>query len=358
MKAAIISLGSTSSQWIAEALKRCFDEVENLSLKDIEIEIGAQTGKGVLYKGKPLKQYDCVYAKGSFRYSTLLRAITTQLKKTTYMPTEEQAFTRAHDKLLTHLKLQEHGVPMPKTYIVPSAESAKKLLKKVTYPIIIKMPSGTHGKGVMFADSSESAITMIDTLALLKQPFLIQEYVETEGKDIRAFVVGEKVVAAMQRSAGKGDKRANLHSGGEGTPIFLEDPERKIAIQAAQAMQAEICGVDMLKGPKGPLVIEINISPGLQGITKATKINIAEKIASYLYKKTREFKGIKTKTVTEELKELIPEENQPEKELITTIDFRGERILLPKLATTLSKIKEGEEIIINAKKGKIEVKKK
>ena len=356
MKAALISLGSTSSQWIVDALKKYFEEVDMILLKDIEIEIGAKEGKAVLYKGKPLPRYDCIYAKGSFRYGTLLRAITTHLKKTTYMPTEEQSFTRAHDKLLTHLKLQEHGIPMPKTYIVPSADAGKKLLKKLTYPIIIKMPSGTHGKGVMYADSVESASTMIDALALLKQPFLIQQYIETEGKDIRVFVIGNKAVSAMQRSAGAGDKRANLHSGGEGTAYHLSDEQRATAIKAAQVMQAEICGVDLLQSTKGPVVIEVNISPGLQGITKATNVNIAEKIAHHLYEQTKKFKG--EKTPTEELKDLIPEETGTQKEIITTVDFRGERILLPALATKISKIKEGEEVTIITSKGTIEVRRK
>ena len=108
---------------------------------------------------------------------------------------------------------------MPDTYVVSSIEAAKKILKQVKYPIILKFPHGTQGKGVMIADSFAAASSMLDTIESLKQPFLVQEYVETEGSDIRAFVVGDKVVAAYKRKAAIGEKRSNIHAGGKGEPI-------------------------------------------------------------------------------------------------------------------------------------------
>src|SRR3989338_145847 len=200
MKAAIISLGSVSSQMTAEAMRKYFDSVDMIQLRDIEVNLGKDGG--VIYRGQELGYYDCVLVKGSFRYSYLLRSIAALLeKKIPYMPFPGVSFTLAHNKLLTHLVLQQQNIPMPRTYMSPSIESAKELLKKVAYPIVMKFPEGTQGKGVMFADSLSSAASLLDALGALNQPFIIQEYVETGGTDIRALVVGDKVIASMKRKA-------------------------------------------------------------------------------------------------------------------------------------------------------------
>ena len=356
MKAAVISLGSISSRWVAVALREHFETVDELDLKDIEVELGLKNG-GVLYQGKPLEKYDCIYAKGSFRFGTLLRAITSYLSPTTYMPVNERAFTASHNKLIAHLRLQAGGVPTPKTYIVATADAGKKLLKKLQYPLIIKLPSGTHGKGVMYADSIESATSMIDALALLRQPFLLQEYVETGGTDTRAIVVGNSVVAGMIRSSAPDDKRSNLHSGGEATPVSLDAVTKNVAIKASRALECEICGVDILQTPKGPLVLEVNVSPGFQCVTNATGINVAQKVAKYLFDQTVAFKKVKNAGLLDDVKkeEPVPAEG---KEILTTIDFRGERIILPVLASKISALTEGEEVMISVQKGSIIVKKK
>ena len=214
MKAAIISLGSKSSLMTAEAMQKYFTQVDMINLKEVEVSMGKDAG--VLYQGIPLPEYDCIYIKGSFRYANLLRSITSMLdKKVAYIPLPSAAFTIVHNKLLTHLALEQHGIPMPRTYIHPSLESAKKLLKKMNYPIIMKFPEGTQGKGVLFADSYSSASSMLDALGALNQPFIIQEYVESGGSDLRVIVIGDKAVAAMRRTASSEEKRANLHAGGK-----------------------------------------------------------------------------------------------------------------------------------------------
>ncbi|MCK4522161.1 MAG: ATP-grasp domain-containing protein, partial [Nanoarchaeota archaeon] len=207
MKSAVISLGSVSSKWIVKAMSKYFDSVDDIDIRDIEINISAEK-LNVLYKGKQLNDYDCIYAKGSFRYQPILRAITTALYDTTYMPIKAPAFTVGHDKVLTQLDIQKNKIPMPKTYLSSSAQAAKKILEKMNYPIVMKFPSGTQGKGVMFADSYSSASSMLDALSALRQPFLIQEYVETGGVDTRAIVIGDKVVASMKRESTQGEKRA------------------------------------------------------------------------------------------------------------------------------------------------------
>jgi ribosomal protein S6--L-glutamate ligase len=290
MKAALVSLGSESSQWTLKAMKAYFDEVDDLDLREIEVNLGTQ-GAEVLHKGDPIKEYDCIYAKGSFRFAALLNALTCCLRRKVYMPLQQQSFMLGHDKMLTHLALQEHNIPMPKTYI-SSTDASKVVLEKISYPIVMKFPHGTQGKGVMFADSYSSASSMLDALSSLKQTFLMQEYVECDETDIRALVIGGKVVASMKRKAVKGEKRANIHAGAVAEPYELDNYGKKIAIQTAQAVGADVCGVDMLESSRGPLVIEVNLSPGLQGITKTTGVDVADEIAKFLYDKTKEFKSL------------------------------------------------------------------
>ncbi len=349
MKAAVISMGSISSERTVEEMKKLFDSVDHLNVVDLEVSM-LGTSAEILYGGKPLKQYDCIYAKGSGRYANLLRAVATVLGPECYTPVKPGAFTIGHDKLLAHLKFQVAKVPMPRTWVVSTSEAAKKILKKAPYPVVMKVPSGTHGKGVMLADSYESASSMVDALALLRQPFLIQEYVETGGTDIRAFVIGEEVVAAMKRVAAPDEKRANLHAGGEGKKAELDERTKHVAVQAAKAVGAEICGVDVLQGPRGPVVIEVNLSPGIQGISKATGINVGTQIAKYLFEKTKETLAAKK---GETMKEIVGET----KEIITKLDFRNERILLPGIVTKLTKFSEQDDVVIEANKGQLKVKK-
>jgi len=351
IKAAVISLGSKSSKWTVKALKKYIRIVDDINLKDIEATLSSQKLE-ILYKGKPLEEYDCIYAKGSFRYATLLRAVSLIASQSSYVPIKPAAFTIAHDKLLTQLRLQQQGIPMPVTYLTATPEAAKKILETIHYPIIMKFPQGTQGKGVMFADTFAAANSMLDALTALKQPFLIQEYVETGGSDIRAIVVGDKVVAAMRRKAEIGEKRANIHAGGKGEPVILDPKAKKIAVRAADAIGADICAVDILESAKGPVVIEANISPGLQGITAATKIDIADKIARYLYKKTKQIAESKKKmAATEIMKEIAAPEVG--KEILTHLDIRGERILLPDYVTKETKFSEKDEVVIKIKKDKL-----
>ena len=198
LKAALISLGSTSSKWIGKAMQKYFDEVDSYDIKGIEVTLGDKPM--VLYKGEPIPKYDCVYAKGSFRYNPILRSITSILQKESYMPITSTAFTIAHDKLITQLVLDQNKIPMPKTYLASTAKSARDILKKLNYPIIMKFPEGTQGKGVMYADSFASASSLLDTLTALKQPFLIQEFVETGGTDIRAFIIGKESFGVKRKA--------------------------------------------------------------------------------------------------------------------------------------------------------------
>lgn len=356
LKAAVISLGSKSSKMVVKALSSYIRTVDDINLKDIEVSISSKGGLEILHKGEPLEEYDCIYAKGSFRYAPLLRAITQIANKKAYMPIAAETFTIAHDKILSQLEMQKKNIPMPKTYIASTPSDAKKVLKKMNYPVIMKFPQGTQGKGVMFADSFAAANSMLDALSSTKQPFLIQEYIETGGADLRVIVVGDQVAATMQRKAAVGEKRANIHAGGTGEAYKIDPVTKKIAVETAKAVQADICAVDILESIKGPLVIEVNISPGLQGVTQATGIDVAKKIAKFLHQKAKDFSSVKKGEATKEIMDEISSLG-PGKEIITVLDFRGERILLPEVITKEAKFTDKDDVILKVEKGRLVIEK-
>ncbi len=355
MKAAIISLGSQSSLMTAEAMSKYFDQVDQINLKHIEVNLGRDSG--IFLEGQPLPFYDCIYLKGSFRYANLLRSVASLLEgKVAYMPLPASCFTTVHNKLLTHLILEQHRIPMPRTYISSNSEAAKQLLNRITYPIVLKFPEGTQGKGVMFADSPSSASSLLDAFGVLNQPVIVQEYIETGGADIRALVVGSKVAASMKRQAKTGEKRSNLHSGGTPLPVSLSNEAMAIALETAKALKADICGVDMLEGSCGPVVIEANISPGLQGINSVSAVNLPDEIAKFLYQKTKEAVAAKNNADAAEVLREISFETQPyPPSIITSLSFRGERILLPELITKIAKLSQNKEYCFKASKGRVEI---
>ena len=360
MKAAVVSLGSKSSKWVIEELKKYFDVVDDIDLKEIEISIGQEDM--VLYKGKKLDKYDCVYAKGSFRFAPVLRALTHDLSRESYMPIAPEAFSVVHDKFLTHIILQQSKIPMPKTYLASSVQASRALLDKVNYPIIMKLLQGTQGKGVLFADSHAAASSILDTLSSLNQPFIIQEFIDTGGSDTRVIVCGDKVIGAMVRKAKENEQRSNIHSGGHGEAIKASDDVKKLAIKAAKALDMDVGGIDILDGPKGPVVIEANLSPGLQGITEATKDNVAAKIAKFLYEKTVEFKQNQGGDSAEKLFgdmgiSIDAVEEGKVQNIISNLDFRGDKIILPEIVNKIAKFKEEDECVISLDKGKVTIEK-
>ncbi|MBW2990215.1 RimK family alpha-L-glutamate ligase [Candidatus Woesearchaeota archaeon] len=358
LKAAIISLGSESSKWTAKAMKKYFSEVDELDIRKIEINISGKAAE-ILFEGKPIGKYDCVYVKGSFRYAPLSKTLTSVLRKKCYVPISAEAFTIAHDKLLTHLELQKHNIPMPRTYVSSTVPAAKKILEKMNYPVIMKFPHGTGGKGVMFADSYAGASSLLDALSALRQPFIIQEYIETGGTDIRAIVVGNKVVASMERKASSMEARANWHAGGTGEAVELESATKKLAVSVAKAIGAEMCAVDMLKSVKGPLVIEANLSPGLQLVTSTTKVDVADKIAKHLYEKTIELKSREKDIEATKIMKGIDDKKawNGRKKIITTLDFRGNMILLPEMITKASDFDPEDNYELIAEPDKVIIKK-
>ncbi len=356
VRAALISLGSTSSKWTQEAMKKYFDEVDVLSLKDMEVSFSGDTSE-VLHMSEKISRYDCIFAKGSFRYAQLLGSMSAILERGCYMPLRSTSFSIGHDKLLTQLALHQADVPMPTTTIVSTVQAAKKLLEKLHFPIILKFPHGTGGKGVIYADSILVAKGILDALSALRQPFIIQEFIDTGGRDVRAFVIGDRVIAAYQRVASGKDIRANIHSGGSGEQIELDSSTKKLCVRAAQAVGADIAGVDLLMSHRGPLFLEVNLSPGLQGITATTGIDVADEIGRYLYQQTVERKAkIDKKNAQEIMKELESEQESVEQEIITGLEFRGNKVLLPEIITRLTKFNESADYKFTTSKEYLEIK--
>lgn len=197
-----------------------------------------------------------------------------------------QAITRSRDKLRCMQILSGAGIGMPITGFARNTRDVDDLIKMVGGPpLVIKLLEGTQGIGVVLAETKKAASSVIEAFYGLGNNILIQEYIkESRGTDIRAFVVDGKVVGAMKRTAKEGEFRSNLHRGGSAEVIKLNKIERETAIRAAKELGLTVCGVDMLPSDRGPLVLEVNSSPGLEGIEKATKKDIAAEIIGFLEK--------------------------------------------------------------------------
>lgn len=196
------------------------------------------------------------------------------------------AVSRARDKLRSMQLLARKGIALPKTGFANSPADSKDLIQMVGgAPLIIKLLEGTQGAGVVLADSNKAAESMIDAFKTLSANFLVQEFIaEAKGRDLRCFVVGNKVIAAMERTAVAGEFRSNIHRGGTAQPVDITPEERRIAIDAAKVMGLNIAGVDIIRSKTGPKVLEINASPGLEGIEGSTGKNIAGQIISFIEK--------------------------------------------------------------------------
>ncbi|WP_408097000.1 30S ribosomal protein S6--L-glutamate ligase [Peredibacter sp. HCB2-198] len=203
-----------------------------------------------------------------------------------YSMNESTSITRSRDKLRCLQILSRSGIGLPTTSYAHSTKMTEKLIKMVGgAPCVIKLIEGTQGKGVILGDTAKSAESVIDGFRQMKAHFLVQEFIkECNGSDIRAFVIGDKVVASMMRQAKEGEFRSNLHRGGSAIPVKISEEEAAMAVNAAKALGLNVAGVDLLRSNRGPLVLEVNSSPGLQGIETSTGLDIASMIIEYIEK--------------------------------------------------------------------------
>lgn len=239
----------------------------------------------ILYAGKTMPLPDAIIPRIGASKTFYGSAVVRQFEMMhVFTSSKSQAILRSRDKLRSMQILSRHGIGLPKTAFSAHPEQIKGLIKQLGGPpIIIKLLEGTQGKGVVLAETINAAKSALDAFYGLKANILLQEYIkEAKGKDIRVFVVDGKVVASMIRQGVQGEFRSNLHQGGVAEKIKLTKEEKDTAIKAAKALGLSIAGVDLLQSARGPLVMEVNSSPGLEGIESTTGRNVAGKIIQYI----------------------------------------------------------------------------
>lgn len=251
----------------------------------------------VHYKKQVLK-FDAIIPRIGSSVTSYGTAVLRQFEVSgVYSVNESIAISRSRDKLRAHQLLARKGVGMPITGYAHSADATDELIEFVGgSPLIVKLMESTHGKGIVLAETDKAAEGVINAFRGLNANFLVQEYIkESKGSDIRCFVIGDKVVASMQRTAKEGDFRSNLHRGGTASSVKLTPEERSLALKAAKVMGLDVAGVDIIRSAHGPLVLEVNSSPGLQGIEKVTNKDVAgmiiEHVAKNVHKGVNKTKG-------------------------------------------------------------------
>jgi ribosomal protein S6--L-glutamate ligase len=241
----------------------------------------------VMYQGKPLEPLDAVIPRIGASHTFYGTAVVRQFEiMGVFSANESQAISRSRDKLRCLQILARQGIGLPVTGFAHSTKDIEGLIDIVGgAPLVIKLLEGTQGIGVVLAETQQAAKSVIEAFRGLDANILVQEFIkEAGGADIRCFVVGEKVVAAMKRQGAAGEFRSNLHRGGSASKIRLTPEERSTAIRAAKAMGLRVAGVDLLRSNHGPVVLEVNSSPGLEGIEQATNTDVAAKIIEFIEK--------------------------------------------------------------------------
>ena len=244
----------------------------------------------VHYDGKPLPRYDAIIPRIGTSLTFYGMAVVRQFEAMgVYCLNNAAPIGASRDKLLAHQVLSRHGLGMPTTAFAKSSHDTKGILDLVGgAPVVVKLLESTQGKGVVLADNRKGASAIVDAFRGLNAHFLVQEFVkEANGSDLRCFVVDGKVVGAMMRTAADGDFRSNVHQGGSVSKVKLTSEERRASIKAAKILKLNVAGVDILRASTGPKILEVNSSPGLEGIEKATGKDIAGEIISCIESNVR-----------------------------------------------------------------------
>ena len=286
MKIAILSNGPanyTTKRLKEEAIKRGHD-VTVVKYRDAYTAI-EKNSSDVRYHGKTLERFDAIIPRIAQSYTRYGTAIVRQFEaQGAFTTAGSLAINRSRDKLRAYQVLARAGVGIPKTVFARESASFDDIVTLAGgAPLIIKVARGTHGNGVVLAETAKAAKAVMQAFYVEDVDFLVQEFIaESAGTDIRALVVGGRVVASVKRQSLDGDFRSNTHQGGEGVAVKLTEEERKMAVKAAKAMSLAVCGVDMVRSKDGPLVLEVNSSASIMTPEKITGRNVAEKIIEYI----------------------------------------------------------------------------
>lgn len=278
------------------SIRRLYAEAARLGVQcdvinplDCQIVVGPRK-REIWVGGTKLPHYDAVLPRIGASITDYGIAVVRQFE-TLKIPTVNSslAIAESRNKLWSLQVLASRGIPVPSTILSRGTRGMRAILKEMGgLPVVLKLLRGTQGVGVMLVHTPASLQSVHETLRGLDQDALFQKFVvESAGQDIRALIVGNRVVAAMRRHAAEGEFRANIHRGGEGQPVKLTRAQERVAIKAAQVLRLQIAGVDLLEGPRGPMVIEVNSSPGFEGIEIATKLNIAREMIALMKRTAR-----------------------------------------------------------------------
>jgi ribosomal protein S6--L-glutamate ligase len=277
-----------SNQRIIESATKRGHEISFINVGGCYIKISANSSEVFHDEGKKLNKVDYVIPRlkpaMTFFGSSILRQL--EIMKINLL-NSSQAITNSRDKLHTLQIMAQHSIDVPITSFANSSYDTKDLIKLVGgSPLIVKLLEGTKGVGVVLAETNKASESVINAFRSLKADVLVQQYIkESKGHDIRCYVIGDKVVASMERIAQDGEFRANIHLGASARNIEITDKEREIAIKATQLMKLDVAGVDMVRSNTGVKILEVNSSPGLEGIESTTGIDIGEKMIEYIEKK-------------------------------------------------------------------------
>ena len=278
-----------STNRLVEAAEKRGHEVKVVDILKCYMNITASKPT-IYYKPKQKKEqlvFDAVIPRIGASVTAYGTAVLRQFEVGgVYSINESIAISRSRDKLRAHQLLASKGIGMPITGYAHGANATSDLIEFVGgAPVVVKIMESTYGNGVVLAETKKAAESLINAFRGLNANFLVQEFIkEAGGADIRCFVVGDKVVAAMKRQGQDGEFRSNLHMGGTAKIIKLSPEEHAMAVKASRTIGLDVAGVDILRSERGPLVLEVNSSPGLQGIKKYTSIDVADKIIAYIEK--------------------------------------------------------------------------
>ncbi len=286
MKLAILSCGpnSYSTRRLKEAALARNYKVKVLNTLKFAIDL-QQGAPDLYYRQKLLSHYDAVLPRIGASITYYGTAVVRQFEEMgVFCANTSNGITNSRDKLRSLQILSRHHIGIPRTTFVSDKKDVLPAIERVGgAPVVIKLIEGTQGIGVLLAETLKAAESIIELLQSQKQNVLIQKFVaESKGKDIRAFVVGDRVVAAMRRVAQGQEFRSNVHRGGKAEPVELSDEYTQTAVRAAQILGLRVAGVDMLEGAKGPQIMEVNSSPGLEGIETCTQLDIAGAVVEYI----------------------------------------------------------------------------
>ncbi|WP_434027410.1 30S ribosomal protein S6--L-glutamate ligase [[Pseudomonas] boreopolis] len=291
MKLAILSRNSKlySTRRLVEAARARGHTVRILDPLRCYMRIAAD-GFSMHYKGKPITGYDAVIPRIGASITRYGTAVLRQFEMMgTYTPNPSDAILRSRDKLRAHQLLAAQGIDMPVTVFGDNPDDTQDLLSMLgPPPHVVKLNEGAQGAGVILTEKASASRGLVEALRGLYANFLVQEFIgEAAGADLRCFVVGDKVVAAMRRQAAEGDFRSNLHLGGTAAAAEASPQEQAVAVRSAQALGLSVAGVDLIRSSRGPLVLEVNSTPGLEGIEAVCGVDVAGAIVHQLERLTR-----------------------------------------------------------------------